>query len=400
MSYRLTKSLTPTKNFFSSLLPVCNRILQAAAGGTTTATKTSITRSSKSRSSLIFLHKFTDRLELNQPVRMLTAAAKQILNLDPEQTLVLISVGKAENEMIIAGVPPSPALDLEISGLRDRFSNNPNKFNTKDVTTIGQQPQATTRQCPFTLVAATEADSDLNQLILYTNRKSESCERELLNYCLTHLRKRIREARNWLKLQQDNRIDSLTCLNNRRYFDEIILKESERSERYSHPTSLIMLDLDHFKEVNDNFGHQTGDVVLKNLGKILLDEVRLSDTPCRYGGEEFAVILPETQLDEAQRIAERIRKTIARQELFTHNSNVLFNVTASIGVASTEQNDTLDLVECADQALYQAKKSGRNQTVAASPTIVKMRPAPQLKNLDKPALSRCFQNLSVLKSSC
>lgn len=400
MSYRLTTSLTPAKNFFSSLLPVCNRILQAAAGGTAPATQTSITKSGKSRSSLIFLHKFTDQLELNQPVRMLTAAARLILDLNPEQTLLLISVGKTENEMIIAGIPPAPAVCREIAGLRDRFSSPPDKFNTTDVTAAGQQLPASTPQRPLTLVAATEADSELNQLILYTNGQSGSCERELLNYCLTHLRKRIREARKWHKLQLDNRIDSLSGLNNRRCFDEIILKESERSERYSHPTSLIMLDLDHFKEVNDNFGHQTGDMVLKNLGKVLLDEVRLSDTPCRYGGEEFAVILPETRLNEARRIAERIRKTIARQELFTLNNSVRFNVTASIGVASTEQNDTLDLVECADQALYQAKENGRNQTVAAAPTIVKMRPAPPLKNLDKPALSRCFQNLSVLRNSC
>ena len=105
-----------------------------------------------------------------------------------------------------------------------------------------------------------------------------------------------------------NRIDSLTGLHNRRYFDEIIKKECERADRYQRPTSLIMLDLDYFKKVNDNFGHQTGDLVLQSLGKIMLELVRLSDTPCRYGGEEFAIILPETGLFEAQRIAERIRR--------------------------------------------------------------------------------------------
>ena len=399
MSYRLTKPLTPAKNFFSSLLPVCNRILHAAAGGTATVSETAITRSAKSRSSLIFLHKFTERLELNQPIKMLTAAAKLILELDPEPTLLLISVGKSGNEMIIAGRPPATSLELEISRLKNRFSCHCDKFNTVKLTS-GQPAPTTTSQSSFTLVAATEADRELNQLLLYTNGKSGPSERELLNYCLIHLRKRLREAQNWHKLQQDNRIDSLTGLNNRRCFDEIILKESERSERYSHPTSLIMLDLDHFKAVNDNYGHQTGDMVLKNLGKILLDEVRLSDTPCRYGGEEFAVILPETRLDEARRIAERIRKTIGQQELFTLNNNLRFNVSASIGVASTEQNDTLDLVECADQALYQAKKGGRNQTVAAAPTIVKTTPAAPLKNLGKPALSRCFQNLSMLRNDC
>jgi len=399
MSYRLTKPLMPTKNYFSSLLLVFNRILQAATGGTTNAAKASITRSGKSRSSLIFLHNFADRLELNQPVKMLIAATKQMLKLDLKQTLVLISVGETGNEMIIAGGTPTMALNREITKLGCRLSKQIDKFNTTDITTHSLAPADASHRS-LTLVAATEANSELNQLKLYTNGEYGPSERELLNYCLIHLRKRLREARNWHKLQQDNRIDSLTGLNNRRCFDEIILKESERSERYSYPTSLIMLDLDHFKEVNDNFGHQTGDIVLKNMGKILQGEVRLSDTPCRYGGEEFAVILTETRLDEARRIAERIRKTIAQQELFTINNNVRFHVTASIGVASTEQNDTLGLVECADQALYQAKKSGRNQTVAASPTIVKMTPAPPAKNLDRPALSRCFQNLSMLRSSC
>lgn len=399
MSYRLTKALSPAKNFFSSLLPVYNRILMAASGGTVDTPETSITRSSKSRSSLVFLHNFTDQLELNQPMKMLSAAAKQILKLNPNQTLALISVGEAGSEIILAGRPPAAALKMEINGLKKRFGNDKSIFNTTDVTTSSNQTPAAPSQNSLTLVAATEPDIELNQLLLYANEQPGPKERELLNYCLTHLRKRISEARNWQKLQQDNRIDSLTGLNNRRCFDEIILKESERSERYSHPTSLIMLDLDHFKGVNDNFGHQTGDMVLKNLGEILLDEVRLSDTPCRYGGEEFALILPETRLDEARRIAERIRKTIARQELLTHN-NVSLKITASIGVASTEQNETIDLVECADQALYQAKNGGRNQTVAATPTIIKISPSAPAKNLDKPALSRCFQNFSVLRSSC
>lgn len=399
MSYRLSKPSPPTRNFFASLLPVFHRVLQAAAGGTAAAAKASITRSGKSRSSLIFLHNFADRLEINQPVKMLSAAAKQILELDPEQTLVLVSAGQTGNEIIIAGTTPTATLNREIAKLSCKLSQQTDKFNITNITTsaIGATDAL---QSPITLVAATEADSELNQLILYTNGEFGPVERELLNYCLTHLRKRLREARNWHKLQQANRIDSLTGLNNRRYFDEIILKENERSERYSHPTSLIMLDLDHFKEVNDNFGHQTGDMVLKNLGKILRDEVRLSDTACRYGGEEFTVILPETRLDEARAIAERIRKAIARQELFTPNNRVKFNVTTSIGVASTEQNDTLDLVECADQALYQAKKSGRNQTINASPTIIKRTPAAPATNLDKPALSRCFQNLSVVKGDC
>lgn len=106
-------------------------------------------------------------------------------------------------------------------------------------------------------------------------------------------------------------------------------KERERAGRYHHPTSLIMLDLDYFKKVNDNFGHQTGDLVLQNLGKIRLEVVRQCDTPCRYGGEEFAVILPETGLCEAKNIAERIRQMIEQQNIVTYN-NIHLRVPASV----------------------------------------------------------------------
>ncbi len=396
MSYRTSKAAPRKKNFFSHLLPAWQRIFQAA-GGPAAGARASIINSEKSRSSLIFLHKFIDQLELKQPRKMLIAAARQIRELNEEQTLVLISAGKNGNEMIIAGQTPTPVLNFEIAGLRARFNRQNSELKTTDATA----PTATVRpQNRLRLIAATTADGDLDQLLLYSNGLPEADRCELLDYCLTHLGKRLREARNWHKLQQDNRIDSLTSLYNRRCFDEIILKEIERSERYNHPTSLIMLDIDHFKAINDNYGHRTGDSVLKNLGKILRDEVRQSDTPCRYGGEEFTIILPQTRLDEARRMAERIRKAIARRDLFTVDK-VKFNVTASIGVAGTELNSALDLVECADQALYRAKNNGRNQTVTASPTVVRLTPITSpIKKLENPALSRCFQNLSMIKGDC
>ena len=147
-----------------------------------------------------------------------------------------------------------------------------------------------------------------------------------------------------------------------------------------------MLDLDYFKKVNDNFGHQTGDLVLQTLGKVLLELVRQSDTPCRYGGEEFALILPETGLEQAEKIGERIRRTIEKQNIVTHN-NIHLKITASLGIASTDEIQTTDLIMAADQALYRAKENGRNQT-ATSPN------PPQLA--DEPVINHCFPAQAVL----
>ena len=146
-----------------------------------------------------------------------------------------------------------------------------------------------------------------------------------------------------------------------------------------------MLDLDYFKKVNDNFGHQTGDLVLRAQGRILLEQARLSDTPCRYGGEEFAIILPETGLYEAQKIAERMRQAIEQQNIVTHN-NIHLRITASLGVACTD-NNSVDLIADADQALYRAKESGRNQ-IATSPN------SPQ--SAVEPVINHCFPTQAVL----
>ncbi|MCK5681442.1 GGDEF domain-containing protein [bacterium] len=399
MSYRSKKSFSSTtaKIFFSSLLPVFSRILMSAAGGTSSNPLTPPTASTTpSMSNLTFLHNFTEQLELNESVVMLKSAASRLAILHPELTLALFSLKEQEKIMILAGNSPSASMSQDIEIIKQKLSSQKISIRCTDIT----KPIAEAAPGSLSLVAMAPAACGLDQLILYSSTKLNSKECELFEYCLIHLQKRVGEAQYWHELKQANRIDSLTGLNNRRFFDEIMQKESERAERYNHPTSLIMLDLDYFKKVNDNFGHQTGDTVLKNLGKILLDEVRQSDTPCRYGGEEFAIILPETGLAEAQQIAERIRKAVARLAIVTHN-NVHLKVTASLGIASTELNHTCDLLERADQALYCAKNRGRNQSVVADPEIDPTSAHPTvLKNHNTAPISSCFQNLSVLGGSC
>jgi two-component system, cell cycle response regulator len=155
--------------------------------------------------------------------------------------------------------------------------------------------------------------------------------------------------------------DGLTGVFNRAYFDATIEKEAARSLRSEKPLSLLLVDLDHFKKINDTLGHQAGDRVLAEVASVLREQSRLSDTVCRYGGEEFAIILPETPRSHARLVAERIRHRISRLAGEVP-------VTVSIGINCAEKAEELNpqsLFAGADAALYAAKRNGRNRCEVA-----------------------------------
>ncbi|HJQ37512.1 MAG TPA: GGDEF domain-containing protein [Thermoanaerobaculia bacterium] len=159
--------------------------------------------------------------------------------------------------------------------------------------------------------------------------------------------------------------DALTGLYNRWYVIEKIDSEINRALRHGSPMSLLMLDIDHFKRINDTWGHAAGDEVLKGVGRLLRDSCRVYDVPGRYGGEEFCIVLPETQLGNTAAVAERIRKRLETTELTCGAEAVV--VTASIGIAAMDEsasNEVLSpaaLIDRADRALYSAKSRGRNR---------------------------------------
>ncbi len=157
-------------------------------------------------------------------------------------------------------------------------------------------------------------------------------------------------------------IDSLTGLINRRYFFQLAQKEFERSSRYQFPVTILMIDIDLFKRVNDNFGHLIGDQVLNKIGQHFRTILRSSDVIGRYGGEEFVVLMPETNLENGMAIADRLRILITDHPFTTDKGDI--SLTISIGVASKENHseETLETVlENADQALLLAKQNGRNK---------------------------------------
>ncbi|MDX2494524.1 MAG: diguanylate cyclase [Desulfuromusa sp.] len=158
--------------------------------------------------------------------------------------------------------------------------------------------------------------------------------------------------------------DSLTETYNRRKFDETIIHEHQRAENGKIPFSLIMLDIDHFKRVNDKFGHSTGDQVLKHLSRLIRGLVRQGDLLIRWGGEEFLILLPSTLISEAGPFAERIRLDVEQEQFAEAGS-----ITISLGVAQLRDGDSTDtLLKRVDNALYQAKQEGRNRVVL-SPEI-------------------------------
>jgi diguanylate cyclase (GGDEF)-like protein len=178
------------------------------------------------------------------------------------------------------------------------------------------------------------------------------------------LQERLKEMQS--KLEEQSITDALTGLRNRRFFDERLREEFQRAQRYGDYLSLIMVDLDHFKQVNDRFGHQAGDAVLRDSALLIRGSLRDPDICSRYGGEEFAVILPKTHMSGALSVAERIWRAIGAKEFpvgVDGTALKTMRVTASIGVAFYPSKDIVSsdlLVRFADQALYEAKKQGRN----------------------------------------
>ena len=159
--------------------------------------------------------------------------------------------------------------------------------------------------------------------------------------------------------------DALTGLANRRSFETGLAREIDRVARSGEPALLLLLDIDHFKRVNDTWGHSAGDEVLKGIGQLLRESCRVYDVPGRYGGEEFCIVLPETKLGNTSVVAERIRQRIEATELNCGGESIA--VTASIGIAGMEEPGSQEilspaaLIDRADRALYSAKSHGRNR---------------------------------------
>lgn len=171
-------------------------------------------------------------------------------------------------------------------------------------------------------------------------------------------------------LQHKSIRDPLTGLFNRRYMEEFLEQELSRACRKEQPIGILVLDIDYFKHFNDNFGHEAGDIVLREVSIFLRQHVRKSDIVCRYGGEEIVMIMPESSLENTSQRAEQLRQGIKQLEL-KHRDRSLGTISVSIGVASFPEHSPRgpELIRAADAALYRAKAEGRDRVVTADLSV-------------------------------
>ncbi len=230
---------------------------------------------------------------------------------------------------------------------------------------LGEEPGPA--RIEFPLVAGREA---FGTLVLYGAYFGPE-QRESARWLVGHAAIALGNARRHRTVEQQALVDGLTGLANRRVCTAALEKELARAKRFDEPLALVLADLDDFKRVNDRFGHPTGDEVLKAFAKTLRESVREIDLAGRWGGEEFALLLPGTDLEGGRELAERVRRALEDLELTTPDGQAV-RVTASFGVAAFPQAGPQDaLVAASDGALYQAKRSGKNQVVVAAPLAVR-----------------------------
>jgi diguanylate cyclase (GGDEF)-like protein len=169
-----------------------------------------------------------------------------------------------------------------------------------------------------------------------------------------------------ISLRQQSIRDPLTDLFNRRYLEETLDRELRRATRLQRPVGVVMMDLDHFKSFNDRFGHEAGDLLLRELGKLLKKHIRGGDVACRYGGEEFALILPDISMEDVRQRAEQLRAEIKDMDI-KYREATLESITLSLGVAMFPDHGNTGslLLRAADTALYEAKRMGRDRVVVA-----------------------------------
>lgn len=208
------------------------------------------------------------------------------------------------------------------------------------------------------VIAAKSTDEEITQK-----------DREYLTQLASQIATTINRANVYAEILKHATLDALTGFYNRRQLEERIKQEVSNAKRQKAPLCGIMTDIDFFKGVNDTYGHAVGDLVLKTIAKIIRGQLREYDIAGRYGGEEFSILLPFTKIEEAQMVAERLRKTIENRAIDISKVNPdsevkTLNITLSLGIYEMKENDNdEDLLKKADKALYQAKNTGRNKVV-------------------------------------
>lgn len=289
------------------------------------------------------LHPLTPEQELATRVRL--AQALQ-MSLDPSEVLNLFY---KHMQAIVS-----------VSGLIFKFAND-----TADLK-IGRE---CLHHCDYRL---TTDEGYLGEVIFSRSRRFAETELITLEFLLSSLIYPLRNAVRYQTAMRLALLDPLTLVGNRAALDSALRRELQMAERHQHELSLLMVDVDFFKRINDEYGHHRGDLVLCEVAKVIQSACRGSDITFRYGGEEFVVVLGKTDAEGAKIIAERIRLQIAETQVIYNGKTI--NATVSIGIATRhrdEKEHINDLFERADKALYVAKESGRNRVISSDELLIR-----------------------------
>ncbi|HSJ13053.1 MAG TPA: GGDEF domain-containing protein [Longimicrobiales bacterium] len=226
----------------------------------------------------------------------------------------------------------------------------------------------TARPRALTCLPLLTATGTVGALALWSSRapRLDGDGLDLLQAVLPYAALHLEHSAEFGRLRERADHDALTGLRNRRAFEAAFLAERQRFERYGHPIALLILDIDHFKAINDEHGHEAGDEVLRATAALLRTAVRDVDIPARFGGEEFVVLLPETPLAAARDVAERVRATVAAKPVIAAGHEVAVRVSVGVSACPEIVAAAGELLGSADTALYEAKRGGRNQVVTAA----------------------------------
>lgn len=325
-----------------------------------------------------FLHRLSNAINKTLDAESILRVSLRLICQNYENIVPVIAVSHANFRMVAAGSHKCFDIDRAFPQILEQLRENLNE-DVSEFMLIRETPKFGDDETEKRLRLNTESSMWLslnynNNIYGYLGLFSHGAELEklsvssirFLTLASNQIISAVENARLYNEVERLASIDGMTGVFNYRYFYSHLTTEIQRARRYSLALSVIMLDIDHFKSFNDMYGHQAGDDVLRATGKILNDEARKIDIVARYGGEEFILVAPETDLQGALELAERIRDRIEKNNyaVKARNGSLSLKVSVSIGVSSFAadgfgENDTL--IKAADDALYHAKHSGRNR---------------------------------------
>lgn len=299
---------------------------------------------------------FFSRVQLfnGMPAEALTQLGSYVKMLEPRPGDSVFTQGEIGDSLFIVASGSVNILVRNIEGRTIRTATLRKGEYFGELSAMDGKPRTGTAVVAESTLLLEVSRARFEELI---NRQPVVIKNLLLQFC-----GRVREFEvKMMNFEWEAHEDKLTGLPNRRWFDTVLENEFQRSMRYKHPLSLLMVDIDHFKNVNDVYGHVAGDRVLQEVSAVIKAGTRTSDSAARYGGEEFAVILPDTEIKDATLVADRVRQHVEEYSFLDEQGKRIDGVTISIGAGtSVGLQRPAELVEHVDQALYVAKGSGRN----------------------------------------